>query len=147
MHDLTSQDTPGTSSRPIPLGANRLACSECGRRWGSLARLEAHAETHRPIVTVYGSQGAEIRRTRTSLNGFLCDFRLTSSELVIHFVDWLTEQEELVSRVVRTLLTSFLLRARIVCRIWFRKMDLRTGEVLRYIPFHISSYSADYERF
>ena len=73
-----------------------------------------------------------------SVKGLLRDYLLETSEPVFDALSWLHSEEELVQRLYDAM-DGFIVRGRLVLRVWFVKKDAYTGEVLRRELFYITS--------
>ena len=117
-------------------------CPICRKTFRSSVLLTAHSYTHTLPEEVYANDDGRIVLSRVAMDGLARDFELCPTGVVGDVANWLNGVFDLVDRVYSSLLTAFVVRSRIVLKVWFSKIDTRTGLVVGRLVFYISSYPA-----
>ena len=144
--------------------ATKERCELCGRELASAANLAQHREKYcryrsgkkakRPVAArrradveiddddEFQSEGSHISRFKVDRTGRVRDYEMMSNDVVADVERWLFAEEALVRQVFDRM-GEYVVKGRLVLRVWFVKRNPATSEVLRREMFYLSSLPAD----
>ena len=166
--ELIFSSSSSDEEQPGPSRSNDTACPNCNNVLSCRSALNIHMERYcryragkraKPKMSrtavvrqasamnaadlndaEFDSSSSRLWRRAVSVNGFLRDYLLesNSNEPVLDAMLWLTNEELLVQRLY-DVMDDYVVKGRMVLRVWFVKRNPTTGEVLRRQLFYISS--------
>ncbi|MEL7306377.1 MAG: endonuclease domain-containing protein [Pseudomonadota bacterium] len=161
---LTGAKLPCEDSASSEATSTRPTCPDCHRCLSTISSLQQHREKYcryrkgkkarktkatlkNKPVSMYDDEFVSdfsiLKRTRVSLSGLVRDYEMKSNEVVKDAVLWLRNEDILV-RQLYDVMTDYVVKGRLVLKVWFTKCNPATGQVLRRDIFHLSSQRAEH---
>ena len=157
----TANESP---SQPLSASMSSTVCPDCKRTLSSASSLQQHranycryregkyAKQPRTNVvrtvrrdvevndTEFRSESSCLRRVKVALNGYVRDYEMVpvSDVVVVDPERWMRGDDALVEEL-HDVMTDYVVKARMVLKVWFVKQDPTTGVVLKRELFYLSS--------